>query len=257
MKFRTLSTSVKWRLHMGGERNTFVEAGKHQGSQAERVLWGEPLLEPPKAPFGKMGEQLSPDILPTPQITDEKKVVPIPQITEEKKVVTTCPDDTNSGSSLDRTNAFFKEHFRAIDGNHDGQISQEEVNGRLKTATCSNELRALSWLDKHMKAVGKLGDDTAGFSMEDLRAFNDAAQNGTGNIKWALKDINFIGRAIGSAAGPYIASRLLGRGMSTKEMLTMGALYFGVSTAVDIGWYYFVDRGKINEAIGDLNGDRK
>lgn len=27
--------------------------------------------------------------------------------------------------------------------------------------------------------------------------------------------------------------------------------------AVDIGWYYFVDRGKINEAIGDLNGDRK
>lgn len=218
-------------------------AEQDQGSAAKRVLWGNESVEQVKPPV--KNPEISPEILPKTEITEEKKVSPGDD----------CVADTG-GSALEQTNAYFNRQFRILDANHNGQISKEEVQERLKTATCANEMRVLSWLDKHMKTVGKLGDEKSGFSMEDLRAFDDAAKNGTGNLKWALKDINFSGKAFGAVAGPYIANKILSAGMSGREMLMMGAFYFGATTAIDIGWYYAFDRGKIDNAVQDLEAPK-
>ncbi len=162
------------------------------------------------------------------------------------------PPDSLTGAPLERFNAIVIRNFVRLDSDRDGSITEKELQGRRVSMVNKDELQMLAWLNKNIGSLEYLGDFKPGFGRKDLDGFNRANEQGSGSLKFALRDYDVLFGAIGSVAGGGIYGWLTQA--SSLKKAGAAALIFAGSAAVHAGIYYLKDRPKIDCAINELNG---
>ncbi len=163
-----------------------------------------------------------------------------------------------TGTALERLNAYMNADFVKIDQDQNGTLSKSELEGSLATMTNKDEMQLLSWMGNNIEALQKLGDRQSGFSLEDLGGLDRAVNQGTGDIGFALRNVDWLVRGGISAAGSYgsaaAAKAFFNIPTSNKAALGYTLASFVGLTAIDTAGYYLFDRPKIDKAINELSG---